>query len=1032
MFTDLNNKITQLTKENDKRKSLDHAIDVANEFLRILDPSIQNLRSGEDVLDDAIPVNQFPNQKVENWFMNHPYFTGDKVALRFFTTDNLETKFYWLSDNATKSRVSAGVMLTPNWEDSELTKNDNYKVGLDFFLTANAQSLLVAISNNGNLRIIELSDRLTHTQVEILQKLRGTIQLSTKEQIHRTLWDALALNEVNKKFYSGVAEQFNILLNHLVKEGREKEDSKLFSSRILGRLLFLWFLRKKNLIDESFGYFELNSNDSSEYYETKLKPLFFSTLNTPIEDRDGDDDKTPYLNGGLFEAHDNDWANETISFPVGFFNGLYEHLEKYNFTTDESSPEYEQVAIDPEMLGRVFESLLATQSTETGEQARKAKGAFYTPREIVSYMCKESLRNYLYTCLDNEALNEGIDKLIDLNDSDWEIGHSNSKRNLWGESNLSTVPRLVISALDNLKVLDPACGSGAFPMGMLQLVLRTYERLDPRFDPHRTKLQIVQNNIFGVDIEPMAVEISRLRAWLSLIVDENSRLDVEPLPNLDFKFVCANSLIPLDRNNDLFNDPELHSQLADIRKSYFNARKPHTKKSAQDKYYKITRANDGFFDNLRTRQLKSFDPFINSHPAEFFDEDVIFGITDGFDIVIGNPPYVSVWNIDPLQKVKYEKLYTTATGHYDLYVIFYELGVRLTKKGGVLSYITSNKWMAQSYGKKLRELFLKIKLLVLVDFSAHQVFDSATVDTQITILKNVPMLEDYSLKIYKHLSKTKPEMTSLNYLNLNTSVFRLNDELNFKINLTLDTLKLISKINSTSISLDQILYISKGAELHNTNKKTKKEIFIKDEYQDGLKNYIEGKYFAKYKVLQTKYLDYQPLEHKAPVFPELFESKKIIVKNVVGRGGIQAFLDDSKYYNNDAIINAVPYYELEDLNYRQVRSQINSEVVKNSRNHPLEFCLGVLNSNISNWYFSEVFSNGLHFYPRHLKSIRIPVINETNKALVDRVVVIVQRINNKPVEDKEYAKCLNDLDNILYEIYGLNTEEIEIVEKHKH
>ena len=495
MFPNLAKKIHELTNEPDNRKSLDIAIETANELITLLDPQASNLKTGEDALDENIPVNKFPNYKAESWFAQHPYFTGERVALNFYESDVAQVKFYWLGDTATKARVSAGVMLTPNWEDSDLTRNDQYKVGIDFFLSANTKSLLMVVSNNGNLRILEFNDHLSNTQHDILKNLRGVLVLDTKDQIHKTLWDALALNEVNKKFYAGIAEKFNELLNHLVADGKDAEDAKLFASRLLGRLLFIWFLRRKNIIQEQYGYFEVDGSDSTEYYDQKLKKLFFKTLNTPSADRQHADDKTPYLNGGLFEAHDNDWVNQKVTFPTGFFNRLYEHLEQYNFTTDESSPEYEQVAIDPEMLGRVFESLLATQVTETGDQARKAKGAFYTPREIVAYMCKESLRQHLYTKLDNESLNEGVDKLIDTTDSEWEIQHSNAKRNLWGDNTRITVAAQVLRELADIKILDPACGSGAFPMGMLQLMIKMYERLDNRFDIYKTKLRIVQENI---------------------------------------------------------------------------------------------------------------------------------------------------------------------------------------------------------------------------------------------------------------------------------------------------------------------------------------------------------------------------------------------------------------------------------------------------------------------------------------------------------------------------------------------------------
>ena len=178
-------------------------------------------------------------------------------------------------------------------------------------------------------------------------------------------------------------------------------------------------------------------------------------------------------------------------------------------------------------------------------------------------------------------------------------------------------------------------------MGILQLVLKTYERLDPRFDPYKTKLQIIQNNIFGGDIEPMAVEISRLRAWLSLIVeDDDNAKDIDPLPNLDFKFVCANSLIPLEQQSGIFTDPTLHEKLAEVRSKFFNARKPEMKDKWKKEYYRLTNDKQtSLYSDKRESQLKSFDPFKNAHHAEFFDADYMFGI-EQFDIIIGNPPYI--------------------------------------------------------------------------------------------------------------------------------------------------------------------------------------------------------------------------------------------------------------------------------------------------------------------------------------------------------------------------------------------------------
>lgn len=593
--------VNRLLAKLDESGDLNTGIEVANQVVRLL--GTHDTEEADLVVDEH--VLQLPNaERYDRWFHNHPWMGGERAAFELTDAKDIpiQAKFYWLQKRS-RQFIAGSVHFTENWEDADYTHNDNFKVGIDFFLAPNGRSLIVALSNRGNIRVVELQHKLNNTQVDIFTKWRDAIQISSTEALHTTLWESFKLQSVNKDFYTGVANSFTELLQHLKSIGRDEEDAKLFASRLLGRLLFVWFLRKKDIIDESLGYFDASSDSATNYYKRSLERLFFNTLNTPIDDRDefkkelqkslfpeSDnepqaklfqvDNKTPYLNGGLFEPHDNDWYKDSsLTFPEGFFTNLYNHFDQFNFTTDESSPEYEQVAIDPEMLGRVFESLLATQVDETGQQARKAKGAFYTPREIVSYMCRESLRNYLYGAKENdERYKKAVNELLDRSDHEWAGAGTNSRRD--------AVPKeyrtVIVDALDTVTVLDPACGSGAFPMGMLQLLIKTYERLEGRFDPYKTKLQIVQNNIFGVDIEPMAVEISRLRAWLSLIVDEDDSRDVAPLPNLDFKFVCANSLIPLDESKaDLFNDPELHKQLAEIRQTYFNARKPHTKKAAQ-------------------------------------------------------------------------------------------------------------------------------------------------------------------------------------------------------------------------------------------------------------------------------------------------------------------------------------------------------------------------------------------------------------------------------------------------------------------
>ena len=769
MFEVLDGLVFRLYEKDSIEDRLEIAIQCANEFLKILfskneigERWTKSLLTGDDLLDQVIPVSSFPNQRVESWFEKHPYLSGERAAFFLFRSPDapFECKFYWLNKSSSKSRVTAGVMLTPNWEDSSLTKFPTYRVGIDFFLTAQARSLLVVISNEGKLRVLELERTLTNTQIEIIKNIQGILGHSINESsepqahIHKTLWDAFALKQVNKRFYEGISEHFHILSQYIEKKlCKSEKDSKLFANRLIGRLLFIWFLRKKGFINESMDYFSTAEKSSSQYYEEKLKPLFFETLNKPIELRNkvcGKKDlSTPFLNGGLFDPHPNDWIDEPIDFPNDWFNSLFAHFKEFNFTTDESTPEYEQIAIDPEMLGRVFENLLASQLDESGKEARKASGAFYTPREIVTFMCKESIRQYLYQKTEEPTLRLGIDRLLDASDTDYELNHSNTKKYLWGINRGTDIVQQLKQALDDIRILDPACGSGAFPMGMLQVLIKIYERLGFLTNSYDLKLRVLQHSIYGVDIQPMAVEISRLRAWLSIIVDESDPKKVRALPNLDFRFVCANTLVPLDSNRydkkgqgtflDDF-DEEAYQRLSEIMdKGYYTATTPDIKKRLKDEYYDaLKKISPSVNPSKRVQQMLQWDPFDLNKSSPFFDTKTMFNISEGFDVVIGNPPYIHFEKIKDKSKLIYQPLnYVTYEKRGDMYSLFYEKGFKLLKSNGILCFITSNKWMRAAYGQSLRDFLLDSTTpLLLIDFAGVKVFDSATVDVNIFLGKN--------------------------------------------------------------------------------------------------------------------------------------------------------------------------------------------------------------------------------------------------------------------------------------------------------
>jgi hypothetical protein len=410
-----------------------------------------------------------------------------------------------------------------------------------------------------------------------------------------------------------------------------------------------------------------------------------------------------------------------------------------------------ELSIEPEMLGRIFENLLAEINPETGDTARKSTGSYYTPRPIVDFMVNESLKQYMLTKTEFEedkisSLLAYEEEQVELNDDEQDV---------------------IIDALDNIKIIDPACGSGAFPMGILQKMLLILQKIDPeskkwankkiaRIDnyilknefqkkveegnwDYLHKLGIIQNSIYGVDIQSIAIDISKLRFFLSLIVDENvddsqENRGIKPLPNLEFKFVCANSLIGLPGKGsqaEIFEEAENVKELRKLREEYFGTYGDH-KKEIEKKFQEIQ--DKMFIASLKWLEagkkesqavkLSQWKPF-SGEPCDWFDPDWMFGIKNGFDIVIANPPYIRQELIKFKEKLK--GMYTIYNSISDLYTYFYEKGFNILKKGGVLTYITSNKFLRARYGKYLRK-YLKENTAIktIINFGSHHMFNAIT------------------------------------------------------------------------------------------------------------------------------------------------------------------------------------------------------------------------------------------------------------------------------------------------------------------
>jgi hypothetical protein len=532
----------------------------------------------------------------------------------------------------------------------------------------------------------------------------------------------------------------------------------------------------------------------------------------------------PFLNGGLFECLDDKYSNtyidgfsdqmtkgEQLIVPDYLFfgtpeevdlsseygvnnntakkaavKGLINILKSYKFTITENTPIEEDVALDPELLGKVFENLLASYNPETKTTARKQTGSFYTPREIVNYMVDESLIAYLK----NAVTDWGMDE-IKVDEKLHQLASFDSKSPFTESSKLT---RDIVSALDRCKILDPACGSGAYPMGVLQKMVHMLQKLDPNnqiwkevqiqkvqeetnevfksiddkaereeklkeinnaFDQrvndpdYARKLYLIENCIYGVDIQPIATQISKLRFFISLVVDQknNTKIDenfgIRPLPNLETKFVTANTLIGINKEANLFTTDkvkDLEKQLKHIRHKLFSARTKDTKLKyrQKDEELRKTIAVELKSQGLpvdSAEKLAKWDPYDQNASSPFFDPEWMFDIAEGFDVVIGNPPYVKGDNISDI-KPELKKRYLTFSGNADLYVYFIDFGIGSLNLKGILSFITPNKWIQSNYGANLRKLISKNHLLKeFLDFGELPVFKEASTFPSILLLQ---------------------------------------------------------------------------------------------------------------------------------------------------------------------------------------------------------------------------------------------------------------------------------------------------------
>lgn len=1169
----------------------------------------------------------------------------------------------------------------------------------------------------------ELGKEIPHlTALEQLSDIKSTISMAELREI-------FSVEKVSNKFFKEYKELYYELvsLDEVTQEIKDTQNQKLFAKKLLGRIVFLYFLQKKGWLGSKEEWGDGNPKfmkeifdnyKGNDFYAEILNPIFFEALNFK---RESDyfkllDCKIPFLNGGLFtpldfELNSNNKPLAMLKNKV--FEKIFQMFNSYNFTIIEDTPHDSEVAIDPEMLGRVFEDLL---------EDRKDKGAFYTPREIVHYMAKKSIESYLQTevqeykydfsvgeflkkvslsdeqileyhqrhpikfvtipnyfkkflsyenlvidfwivaklkgfRLDAKGQRKKTDRghptvtktiwkkilehdyeIIDINfGSNKEIKLSKTYHyptitkyikiddkyftlaflpNIWGDLELTTIfpmrerairsklkkfdkslnelneksfafnsevfskikelredcrslhpeplqneaelPRQAVvqkglstfqnsfnvdsitdeslteflkdkdyynitinqllsnstipqnklkdimnSRLKDIKTLDPAIGSGAFPMGVLHELLETRVKLGDKTPSSKMKREIIENNIYGIDIDESAVEIAKLRFWISIVVDEKVP---KPLPNLFYKIMVGNSLLDTANGFDLLQARTKGSKveldrlkaLQDLDKlfaEYYNLHDKSKKDGLRhnidiqfkvlfdkglkeySKHTKLIGATKKEEDEAKTANLIVDilkDMYDNHYSNKIFLYKLYFKeVMDkgGFDLVIGNPPYLRVQGIDKDSSQQYKKVFNSATGSYDLYVLFVEKGLELLSKNGILNYIIPHKWINASFGKGLREI-TKSKVSSFISFGAYQVFNASTYTSLVWWQKNKKNKHLNYVELDKNLDTNKElenylfnlkdndftkikdsDLTSANWTFTDKKTYEVLEKLKEQPKRLSDIFEYIQV--GTQVMGDDIYHIKgifKNDKFIGYSKRLDKEIVLEKEI---IKPLLVGDDVKRYSTLKNQYYMIYPhfLENKKTKPYEEIEFKKkfpltyeyllnfkdeLIKKKIKYNTNIKYWYSlhrarDISLFEQEKILTAETSLGCNmtiDFSKYYTNTQ-NYSFVKNREVHEsYKFYLSILNSKLL-WFFikntGSVLSNGyFRFKTNYLNPFPIPKIENIEdtkpfEILVDKIIKLKE-------QNKDTKKLEDEIDSMVYKLYGLSDEEVLIVE----
>ena len=1021
----------------------------------------------------------------------------------------------------------------------------------------------------------------------------------------KRLSEAFAVEALNKEFYKKLYKWYERAQSKVTFPNDEKADKDKHTVnsliRLLTRLLFIWFIKEKELIDpDLFSEAKVKQlidwEKSSSFYKAILQNLFFATLNREIKDRsfrtttDGiansnnylvtnvyryqkyfksrskDEiidlfSKTPFLNGGLFECLDreataeeravygkdksvrkeqrairidgfSDRNDNSLSVPNELFFcdsegriGLINLLSQYQFTVEENTPLDIEIALDPELLGKVFENLLASYNPETEQTARQASGSYYTPREIVSYMVDESLKSYLIQSVqpgdgNMKFFKERLDGLFHIADKGDRLDHTPEEKPLVHPSELGPF----IEALSEVKIIDPAVGSGAFPMGILQRIVGLLSVLDsdnqkwkaqkikelPSLQSieqdlkiasninnqqarrkaekelekrrqeikdifakqnhnYARKLYLIENCIFGVDIQAIAIQIAKLRFFISLVIDQNPTDDkadnygILALPNLETKFVSANSLIDLKsqlalRSKDVVDKEQ---QLHNIRRNYINAKTLKTKRQYRDKDEQLRTEiaellKDGGWDDTDTKKIAYWIPYDQNATAKWFNPEWMFGIAKGFDIVIGNPPYVRLQGglADQYQDCGYK----TFTGRGDIYCLFYERGVTLLKQKGYLCYITSNKWMRADYGKKLRTYFLRdTNPKQLLDFAGFQVFENTAVDTNILLLqKSTPQKQ---LQATRFEEGFEPDFGIADYVKRNAGKMSLSTKDAWFIDSAVK-IALKEKIERMGKPLKEwdisINYgIKTGCNKAFIIDNETKEALIAEEPKSAeiIKPVLRGRNIKRYQTNWAKLwlIDTHNGYSNVPAinideYPAVKKRLDQFYPKLEKRAdqGVTPYnlrKCDHAEFSKEKIVYPETMRRPKNANKNFPRFSLDlyGEFIPDKTTFILtgdniHYLVAILNSQIAKLllplYVNSRDSNGFLMQKIYIEKFPVPLISPENQATVEKIVGLVKQIISakKDTQSVDTDLLEEQIDQFVYNLYRLTEEEIKIVE----